>query len=410
MYLLIVASLAIMFSCGSDNDDLQTGEITLNKTTLNLVSGTIDEEAILSAMGVSGELENVEWTSSNPSVAKVDSDGKITALSKGTAIITAKSGKNIATCEVKVTGLSAYYIMAENGEIWGLYKDGELVAPVSEGALLYTFLVSGNDIYFAGSKNNYPTMWKNGVETRLSNQRGAAISLALDGDKVHAGGYIEYFTDLSNGVPVIWSNGSERILADLSPTAEDPHIDGGVSKMLVRNGDVYAGGNKGRNPVIWKNGEVFVDEYYGVYSRFEDFCFLNNDLYHLFREESSQLILMKNQERHSLEPVSNLSPQNSSILTVNEDVYILAIANHGTEVVLFKNGQKVELSGGYVPTGTEWNSAYVHGCVVDNDLYIFEYRQLSLDKGKLTVWKNQEVIYIGDDTGIGVYSITLVKE
>lgn len=49
--------------------------------------------------------KNVTWSSSNPNVAKVDSNGKITAVAKGSAVITckAKDGASSATCKVTVT-------------------------------------------------------------------------------------------------------------------------------------------------------------------------------------------------------------------------------------------------------------------------------------------------------------------
>ena len=43
----------------------------------------------------------VTWTSSKTSVATVSSNGKITAKSKGSAVITAKTGKN--SVKIKIT-------------------------------------------------------------------------------------------------------------------------------------------------------------------------------------------------------------------------------------------------------------------------------------------------------------------
>ena len=47
--------------------------------------------------------KTVTWTSSNTSVATVDNNGKVTAIAKGTATITAKAGSKQATCSVSVT-------------------------------------------------------------------------------------------------------------------------------------------------------------------------------------------------------------------------------------------------------------------------------------------------------------------
>ncbi|MCD7954086.1 MAG: Ig-like domain-containing protein [Synergistaceae bacterium] len=44
----------------------------------------------------------VTWTSSDPAVAAVDGTGKVTALSAGTTVVTAKAGGKSATCTVTV--------------------------------------------------------------------------------------------------------------------------------------------------------------------------------------------------------------------------------------------------------------------------------------------------------------------
>lgn len=47
--------------------------------------------------------KSVSWTSSDPSVASVDTEGNVTALVAGTSNITAKSGSKKAICLVKVS-------------------------------------------------------------------------------------------------------------------------------------------------------------------------------------------------------------------------------------------------------------------------------------------------------------------
>lgn len=83
-----------------------TGNITayassakLNCTGIVLVRG---ETKSLSLSGASGK---VRWSSSNPAVASVNSSGKVTARSKGSAKITASCGKKVYTCNVKVNSL-----------------------------------------------------------------------------------------------------------------------------------------------------------------------------------------------------------------------------------------------------------------------------------------------------------------
>jgi L,D-peptidoglycan transpeptidase YkuD (ErfK/YbiS/YcfS/YnhG family) len=47
--------------------------------------------------------DSVKWSSSNKKVATVNQSGKVTAKSKGTAVITAKAGNLTATCTIKVS-------------------------------------------------------------------------------------------------------------------------------------------------------------------------------------------------------------------------------------------------------------------------------------------------------------------
>ena len=74
--------------------------ITLDKSTLSLVIG---ESATLTAVVKPDDAtdQNVTWTSSDESVAKVD-NGKVTAIKSGKATVTAKCGGKTAECAVTV--------------------------------------------------------------------------------------------------------------------------------------------------------------------------------------------------------------------------------------------------------------------------------------------------------------------
>ena len=77
--------------------------VTLNKTALNLVTGS--SESLVATISPSNATnKNVEWTSSNTNVATVDTTGKVKAISTGSAIITVKTkdGAKVATCNVTV--------------------------------------------------------------------------------------------------------------------------------------------------------------------------------------------------------------------------------------------------------------------------------------------------------------------
>jgi hypothetical protein len=75
--------------------------IALDKTTATLVEGaTLALNA--SVIPADEETESIEWSTSDAAVATVDESGLVTAISAGTATITAKAGELTATCEVTV--------------------------------------------------------------------------------------------------------------------------------------------------------------------------------------------------------------------------------------------------------------------------------------------------------------------
>jgi len=94
--------------------------ITLNKSTLTLPVG--QSEALTPTISPTDATnQNVTWTSSDPTVATVDSTGKVTGVKVGTTIITATTvnGKT-ATCTVNVinpvvTGRALLTITMTNG-------------------------------------------------------------------------------------------------------------------------------------------------------------------------------------------------------------------------------------------------------------------------------------------------------
>ena len=71
--------------------------ITLSETTLTMTVG--DTETL---EATTSDDSNVTWTSSDESVAEVNSRGRVTAMGAGVATITATSGEATATCKVTV--------------------------------------------------------------------------------------------------------------------------------------------------------------------------------------------------------------------------------------------------------------------------------------------------------------------
>lgn len=74
--------------------------IRLNKSSTTIGRG--ETETLTATVEPDGTGSTVEWTSSNPSVASVNQNGDVTAVSAGTATITAAAGGKSAACEVTV--------------------------------------------------------------------------------------------------------------------------------------------------------------------------------------------------------------------------------------------------------------------------------------------------------------------
>ena len=81
----------------TDTPPEPAGPLALSQTDITIPAG---ETGRLTATGGSGE---VTWSSSNPEIASVDG-GAVTGKAGGTVTITASSGEETATCQVKVEG------------------------------------------------------------------------------------------------------------------------------------------------------------------------------------------------------------------------------------------------------------------------------------------------------------------
>ena len=86
---------------GNGAGDVYTTNISLDQTTLNKTVG--DADVTLNAtVTPANATDPVTWSSSNPAVATVDQDGKVTFVGAGDAVITAASGGKSVDCTVHV--------------------------------------------------------------------------------------------------------------------------------------------------------------------------------------------------------------------------------------------------------------------------------------------------------------------
>ena len=91
----VMLVLAMLFTCIPQIAEAKSG-VKINKTSVTL---TVGETCTLKIIGTN---KPVTWSSSKPSIAAVNKNGKVTAKKVGTATITGKVDKKNYTCKVKV--------------------------------------------------------------------------------------------------------------------------------------------------------------------------------------------------------------------------------------------------------------------------------------------------------------------
>ena len=132
---------------------LQVEPVTLKSIKLSKKSATLtigmDGQSTLQLTAdtnpVSAGPGAVKWASNNKKVATVDENGLVTAVSSGTAIIRASSGKVKADCKITVTGNEAIYKKPATGKEKKVY--------VSARRIFYKDDALVVEIYFANKAN-----------------------------------------------------------------------------------------------------------------------------------------------------------------------------------------------------------------------------------------------------------------
>lgn len=123
--------------------------IKLNKKSATLTIGLDEGQSKLQLTAdtnpVAAGPNAVKWASSNKNVATVDQNGMVTAVSSGTAIIRASSGKVKADCKITVTGNEAIYKKPATGKAKKVY--------VSARRIYYKDDMLMVEVYFANKTN-----------------------------------------------------------------------------------------------------------------------------------------------------------------------------------------------------------------------------------------------------------------
>ncbi|MBR5036429.1 MAG: Ig-like domain-containing protein [Prevotella sp.] len=111
-YLLAVDYATSVFTYYTNSGSLATG-ITLDQTTLAMNSGTTAQ--LTATLSPEGAFGSVTWTSSDESVATVDANGLVTAVTGGICTIIATAGGSLkkATCTVTVTQMVTSIVLSQ---------------------------------------------------------------------------------------------------------------------------------------------------------------------------------------------------------------------------------------------------------------------------------------------------------
>ncbi len=123
-------------------------EITLNKTEVSVNEGeTVQLKAVVTPSNATDA--TVTWTTSDDAIAIVDENGLVTALTNGTAIITAEAGGKTAECVVTVTknGSAVELIgLDPNCEVKVYDLNGLYVSDTMEGLPRGTYIVRQGNV------------------------------------------------------------------------------------------------------------------------------------------------------------------------------------------------------------------------------------------------------------------------
>jgi len=174
----------LLVSCGVDETKIvfngQPTGVTLNTTTLSLKKGNTST-LIATVLPTSVTNKGVTWISSNTNVATVDSNGKITAIAEGNAVITCTTTygiKKSATCNVTVPKESVTGINLKNTSL-NVEKGGTatLTATVSPTS------ATNKTVIWSSSNTKVATVDSNGKITGVGYGTTVITCTTNDGSK-----------------------------------------------------------------------------------------------------------------------------------------------------------------------------------------------------------------------------------
>lgn len=424
IYLFLAGALALA-SCDKDDDPIAVGSISLDKTTLTL---TVGQTSTLTAtvLPENAHDKTVAWQSSNAAVATVSDAGLVTAISAGTATITATGGGKSATCTVTVEPVAVGSITLDKTTLtlnrggsetlaatvlpddagdksvaWSSDKpdvatvdDNGKVSAVNSGFATITATAGEKsatctvtvhpDVYVVGHdynndlKSRKALLWKNGVMQQLPLREASSVFVA-DGDIYVAG---NYYKDDGTYAVGMWKNGTVTQLAEGDSNPQ-------LNVIYVSGSDVYVGGRSSNIGRLWKNGSRIWSEG-RANSEIYSVVVSDGDLYMAGtgRNQAGKLAATywKNEVPTYLTD-GEIQSSLRSIQVVEGVVYAVGYEGIGgadQKAAFWKNGIRTDLPGGRAAYGM---------CVSDKgDVYAVG----QTSAGEPALWKNGELTKLAD--------------
>ena len=170
--------------------------ITLNKTSATLNNGeTVQLSATVTPSNASNK--SVTWTSSNASVATVNSNGLVTAKGRGTASITATTadGSNLsASCAITVNQLATGITLNKTTASVVVDKTLQLTATVSPSN------ANNNAVTWTSSNTNIATVSSSGLVTTKAVGNVTITATTADGSNLSASCAVTVTPQLATGI------------------------------------------------------------------------------------------------------------------------------------------------------------------------------------------------------------------
>lgn len=245
-YSIIVAALLLVCCSDEDNSTDTFSEIKLSKSVLGIFIG---ETYTLSA--TSNTEDNIQWSSNKPDIATINSEGIVTGVSEGTAIVTSKSGDSKAICTVVISKKT--YDLELNNNSLRLYPYPEYAQ-----SLEVVTDVEGNEITWESSDPSIATVDQNGNVTPIAIGETAVIARF---DEF----FVDCFVEVVEGpVTLIQLNESELVMKTFQTdqlaieTIESELEEIGIPVWESSNPNIVSVDNEGQLNSFGEEGTVTV--------------------------------------------------------------------------------------------------------------------------------------------------------